>query len=79
MTTKVTLRGLILTNFTSIAAFSRAVGWSRSKSARILSGMASPTLLDVSAMARVLGISSVRDFLSLFFTDECIASETHGG
>ena len=63
------LRGAILSVFSSISAFARAIKWDRKKASRIVNKKQEPTVQDIRDIVMLLGISDAEDFVTLFFND----------
>lgn len=61
------LRGLILSKYKTITAFSEAIGWNRTKASRIVNGIQEPTIQDVKDLTRILEIESLEGFARTFF------------
>lgn len=62
-----TLKGVVVSKFGSATKMAKSLNWSGSKARRILRGDQLPTMLDIEEMADVLGISSMEEFIRLFF------------
>lgn len=60
-----TLRGIVYDQYPSMRAFSKAIGWDRTKTCNIVNGNREPRVSDLSDMSRILGVP-VED-LALFF------------
>lgn len=64
-----TIRGIVLSNYKSISAFAREIGWGRQKAQRIINGIQEPTLSDIEKMASLLNIKTIEAFTSIFFAN----------
>lgn len=50
-------RGLVYSNYKSIAEFAQAIGWTRQKATNIVNGIQEPSLDDTDKMAKALNMS----------------------
>lgn len=64
---KITLRGLVISNFGSIKKFAEAMGWSYRKAAYIIGGRQEATASDIEKMADTLEIDVPDIFRQVFF------------
>ncbi len=60
------LKSKVLGKFFTITAFAEAIGWSRNKASRIVSGSQEPTLDDVVSITTVLCLNE-EEFFNIFF------------
>lgn len=60
-----TLRGIVYDKYPSMRAFSKAIGWDRTKTCNIINGNREPRVSDLSDMSRILEIPV--EVLALFF------------
>ena len=60
------LRGAVLTKFTSISDFARAMKWDRKKASRIVNHVQKPSANDMERMAECLGIQDEVSFVRIF-------------
>ncbi len=65
---KVTLRGMVISNYGTIKNFASAMGWSYRKAAYIVSGRQEATASDIELMADGLGIEIPDLFKQVFFS-----------
>lgn len=61
-----TLKGLAISQFGSCTKFASAMGWNRSKAARILNRAQDPTLRDIEMMVKRMNIPE-KEIVPLFF------------
>lgn len=61
------LRGVVMSRFPNISAFSRAMKWDRKKASRIINHLQKPTAKDMEQMAKCLEIKDYRLFVDIFF------------
>lgn len=54
---EIQFRGVVYSNFKSIAEFANSIGWTRQKATNIVNGVREPSLDDVDKMAKALGMS----------------------
>ena len=64
----ITLRGLIISQYESLANFAKAIGWSPRKVSFIVNGHQEPTASDIEKMAMKLRISIPAEIQQIFFT-----------
>ena len=60
------LRGIIFSKFQSVASFAEALGWSKGRAYRIVTGSREPTSTDIKQMASALGLSDAEDIVNVF-------------
>ena len=60
------LRGVVMTKYTSISSFAKAMKWDRKKASRIINRIQSPTASDMELMAKCLGINDPTSFVNIF-------------
>lgn len=63
----ITLRGAVVSKFGTIQKFAEAVGWSQSRTLRILNKKQNPTDADIDRMANALEIHDFSTFMQIFF------------
>ena len=61
------LRGAVLTKFTTISAFAKAMKWDRKKASRIVNRLQRPSATDIEKMAAMLEVKNEDSFVSIFF------------
>ena len=61
-----TLRGKVLTKFSSITDFATAMHWDRKKASRIVNRVQKPSADDMEDMAKVLDIHDCKTFIDVF-------------
>lgn len=64
-----TLRGVVYDRFPSMRAFSRAIGWDRTKTCNIINGNREPRVSDLSDMSQALNIP-VEELASFFLQNK---------
>lgn len=62
-----TLRGAVLTKFSSITAFADAMNWDRKKASRVVNRVQKPSADDMEKIADVIGIHEHKQFIDVFF------------
>ena len=60
------LRGAVLTKFSSITSFAKAMKWDRKKASRIINHVQNPTVDDMEKMSVCLGINDSVTFMRIF-------------
>ena len=60
------LRGQVLSRFSSISDFARAMNWDRKKASRIVNRVQKPTADDMEKMAELLNVNDPDDFIQIF-------------
>ena len=60
-----TIRGIVYDSFSSIRAFSKAIGWDRTKACNIFNGVREPRVSDLSEMAQILNVP-IEDLAKIF-------------
>ena len=63
----ITLRGVMVSKYGSVAAFARNVGWSVRKARDIAIGHQKVTLEDAEVIAAAVGVRKADEFAALFF------------
>lgn len=53
---ELTIRGIVLSKYATISDFANAIGWQRTKAARIVNQKQDPTKKDMEKMISALGI-----------------------
>ena len=66
------LRGKIVEEYHTIAAFSDAIGWSRRKGSYVATGRQCMTVNEVARCAEMLNINKAEDFMRIFFPEVSI-------
>lgn len=64
----VNLKGIVVSKFGSISAFSKEIGWCYSKTNRIVNGKQLPDASEIKDMAQVLNIDDPSLVSSIFLT-----------
>jgi len=64
---EMTLRGAILQKYPSATAFGKAMGWDRKKASDIMNGRRQPNADEMVMIAKDIGATEARTFMSLFF------------
>ena len=64
---EMTLRGVILQKYPSATAFGKAMGWDRKKASDILNGRRQPNADEMILIAKDVGVTEAKAFMSLFF------------
>lgn len=64
---RMTLRGIILSKYKTIGAFSDAIGWSRNKAGRIIRGEQELSMRDIVELTAILEIEDRQLFDDIFF------------
>ena len=60
------LRGQVLSRFSSISDFARAMNWDRKKASRIVNRVQKPTADDMEKMAELLNVNDPDAFIQIF-------------
>lgn len=63
----VNLRGIALSKFKTVGQFAEYMGWSRSKTTRILNGVQEPDSGDIELLVEKLPIKTPDLFMQIFF------------
>ena len=67
---ELTLKGAVISKYGSCAKFAQSVGWSGRKARDVVSGRQEPTADDMRVISDALCLTSVNDFMLLFFKDQ---------
>ena len=67
MDSKITLRGMVVSAFGNISEFAQEIGWSYSKTYRIVSGEQTPDISDVRDICKALRVKDPEDICKLFY------------
>ena len=62
-----TIRGLAISKFMSMAKFAKHIGWSERRTRDILSGRQEPTAKDIEELATALEIETAEEFIKFFY------------
>lgn len=68
--TQMNLRGVILSQYKSIAEFSRKIGWDQKKTGQIVNGTRKPTADDMVVIAKAAGFANDCNLFIRFFFPE---------
>ena len=60
------LRGAVLTKFSSITAFAKALEWDRKKASRIVNHVQEPSVSDLYKMSDLLDVRDCESFCQIF-------------
>lgn len=60
------LRGAVLAKFRSLAEFSATIGWSSSKTSRIINGKQPPNSTDIREFCQTVGLDDPDSIIRLF-------------
>lgn len=63
---KMELQKLVRINFESVAALSKSLGWSYSKTYRIVTGRQIPNVLEAWTLAQALGLETAQEMWDIF-------------
>ena len=66
MVAELTLRGLVRAKYNSVQAFADDLGWSYSKTYRIVNGVQLPDLEEIRLLCKVLGLTDMSDIGQVF-------------
>lgn len=61
------LRGLVMSKYSSITDFANAMSWDRKKASRIVNRVQKPTAIDMEKMAELLKVNDPDLFVQIFF------------
>lgn len=64
---EMTLRGVVLQNYSSACAFGKAMGWNRQKASDIMNGRRQPSADEMIQIAKKIGIDDAQSFMTIFF------------